>query len=504
MGIFESNLQYMTTKEMPTQLEQYFQQFRKNIIGIDQDFFSPYGKQKIIYTDWTASGRLYRPIEEKMMNEFGPFVANTHTETTVSGTAMTLAYHKARNSIKQHVNASEDDVLITDGTGMTGVVNKFQRILGLKIPENLKDFFNIPAEKKPVVFISHMEHHSNQTSWLETIADVEVIPSCEEGLFSLENLKILLKKYKDRSFKIASITSCSNVTGIKTPYHEVAKLMHENNGLCFVDFACSGPYVEIDMHPENPESFLDAIFFSPHKFLGGPGTSGVLIFNKKLYQNLIPDNPGGGTVSWTNPWGEHKYIDNIEDREDGGTPGFLQVIKTALAIQLKEKMGIENILKRERELVDYVFSNLENIPNIKILASQHQDRLGVISFYIDDLHFNLGVKLLNDKFGIQTRGGCSCAGTYGHFLLHVDQETSHQLVDEITLGDLIRKPGWIRMSIHPTTTNEEIELVCQSIKALAESHKDWSKDYNYDKNSNEFSHKNAKPFEKELVEKWFK
>ena len=494
----------MTPKVLPTQLEQYFQQFRKNIIGIDQDFLSPYGKQKIIYTDWTASGRLYRPIEERMMNEFGPFVANTHTETTISGTAMTMAYHKSRNIIKLHVNASEDDILITDGTGMTGVVNKFQRILGLKVPENLKDFINIPAEKKPVVFISHMEHHSNQTSWLETIADVEVIPSCDEGLFSIENLKILLKKYKDRSFKIASITSCSNVTGIKTPYHEVAKLMHENNGLCFVDFACSGPYVEIDMHPKDPESFLDAIFFSPHKFLGGPGTSGVLVFNKKLYQNLIPDNPGGGTVSWTNPWGEHKYIDNIEEREDGGTPGFLQVIKTALAIQLKEKMGIANILKREHELVDYFFSNMVNIPNIKILAVQHQNRLGVISFYVDELHFNLGVKLLNDKFGIQTRGGCSCAGTYGHFLLHVDQETSHQLIDEITLGDLIRKPGWIRISTHPTTTNEEIEFVCKSIKALAANHKEWSKDYNYDKNSNEFIHKNSISFEKELVEKWFK
>lgn len=494
----------MTPKVLPTQLEQYFQQFRKNIIGIDQEFVSPYGKQKIIYTDWTASGRLYRPIEEKMMNEFGPFVANTHTETTISGTAMTMAYHKSRNIIKLHVNASEDDILITDGTGMTGVVNKFQRILGLKVPENLKDFINIPAEKKPVVFISHMEHHSNQTSWLETIADVEVIPSCDDGLFSIENLKILLNKYKDRSFKIASITSCSNVTGIKTPYHEVAKLMHENNGLCFVDFACSGPYVEIDMHPKDPESFLDAIFFSPHKFLGGPGTSGVLVFNKKLYQNLIPDNPGGGTVSWTNPWGEHKYIDNIEEREDGGTPGFLQVIKTALAIQLKEKMGIANILKREHELVDYFFSNMVNIPNIKILAVQHQNRLGVISFYIDELHFNLGVKLLNDKFGIQTRGGCSCAGTYGHFLLHVDQETSHQLIDEITLGDLIRKPGWIRMSIHPTTTNEEMEFVCESIKALAANHKEWSKDYNYDKNSNEFIHKNSISFEKELVEKWFK
>jgi selenocysteine lyase/cysteine desulfurase len=494
----------MIINNTSTQLEDYFQQYRTNIIGIDQEFTSPYGSQKIIYTDWTASGRLYRPIEEKITNELGPFVANTHTETTVSGTAMTLAYHKARGIIKAHVRANTDDVLITDGTGMTGVVNKFQRILGLKIPENLKGSIpSIPENEKPIVFISHMEHHSNQTTWLETIADVEVIPSDSDGLFSLVNLSQLLDKYKDRSFKMASITSCSNVTGIQTPYYEVAKLMHRNNGLCFVDFACSGPYVDINMHPEDDESFLDAIFFSPHKFLGGPGTSGVLVFNKKLYRNLVPDNPGGGTVSWTNPWGEHKYIDDIEVREDGGTPGFLQVIKTALAIQLKEKMGVDNILKREHEIVADIFSSIGTVPNVKILAAQHRERLGVISFYIDDLHFNLGVKLLNDKFGIQTRGGCSCAGTYGHYLLHVDKAASHQLVDEISLGDLLRKPGWIRMSIHPTMTNEEIRFICESIKALAENHKIWAKDYVYDKNTNEFSHKEATSFEKELVQKWF-
>ena len=330
-----------------------------------------------------------------------------------------------------------------------------------------------------------------------------MMKACPEGLFSIANLKLLIDKYKDRSFKIASITSCSNVTGIKTPYHEVAKLMHQHNGLCFVDFACSGPYVKIDMHPEDTECYLDAIFFSPHKFLGGPGTSGVLVFNKKLYQNLVPDCPGGGTVSWTNPWGEHKYIDNIEDREDGGTPGFLQVIKTALAIQLKEKMGITNILNREHEIVEYVFSELGTIPTIKILADQHQDRLGVISFYIDDLHFNLGVKLLNDKFGIQTRGGCSCAGTYGHFLLNVNQETSHNLVCEINSGNLAHKPGWIRMSIHPTTTNVEIKFVCQSIIELAKNHIEWAKDYVYDKNTNEFIHKQSINLEQEMVANWF-
>jgi len=486
-----------------SELEEYFLKFRQNIIGIGQEFVSPYGKKQIVYTDWTASGRLYRPIEDKIVNEFGPFVANTHTETTVSGTAMTNAYHEARHIIKDHVNAGADDILITDGSGMTGVINKLQRILGLKVPENLRTHINVPAEKKPVVFISHMEHHSNHTSWLETIANVVIIPACPKGLICLDSFKDLLEEYKDHTLKIASITACSNVTGIKTPYYEVAKLIHQYNGICFVDFACSAPYVDINMHPADEDAQLDAIFFSPHKFLGGPGTTGVLVFNKKLYKNMVPDNPGGGTVSWTNPWGEHKYLDNIEEREDGGTPGFLQVIKIALAVRLKEQMGVNNILKREEEIIGYVFESLGNVPNINILAPQHQNRLGVISFYIDSLHFNLGVKLLNDRFGIQTRGGCSCAGTYGHYLLHVDQEQSNYLTDKISLGDLIQKPGWIRMSIHPTTTNAEIKYVCDSIKALAENHTEWTLDYKYNSKNNEFIHINDAAVTPVNVDNWF-
>ncbi|UYW01626.1 aminotransferase class V-fold PLP-dependent enzyme [Flavobacterium agricola] len=487
-----------------TQLEKFFEPFRKNIVGIDQTFVSPFGEQKIIYTDWTASGRLYRPIEEKILNTFGPYVANTHTETTFSGTAMTMSYHQARNIIKKHVNASEDDILITAGSGMTGVINKFQRILGLKVPENLRQFTTIPEETRPVIFITHMEHHSNHTSWLETIAKVEVIPSTPDGLVCLESFRKLVESYADCPLKIASITACSNVTGIKTPYHEMAKIMHQNNGVCFVDFACSAPYVAIDMHPANdPEAYLDAIVFSPHKFLGGPGTSGILLFNKKLYNNMIPDCPGGGTVSWTNPWGEHKYLDNIEEREDGGTPGFLQLIRTALAINLKEQMGVDNILAREKELIDYVFERFSKIPNLHILADQHKNRLGVISFYIDDLHYNLGVKLLNDKFGIQTRGGCSCAGTYGHYLLHVDQERSNYLTHKISEGDLLEKPGWIRMSIHPTTTTEEIEFVCDCIEQLAQNFKTWGNDYQLKPRSNEFVHTNNEVCVASMVNDFF-
>jgi len=460
-------------------MENYFSKFRKNIIGIDQCIQTPFNdKQRIVYADWTASGRNYGPIEDRLKNELMPFVANTHTETSSTGMAMTYGYHKAQEIIKRHVNANDQDVLISCGSGMTGAVNKFQRILGYRIHENFKDEIDIKDEDRPIVFVSHMEHHSNQTSWLETIADLEIINACPKGLVSMEHLDQLLEKYSDRKTKIAAITSCSNVTGIFTPYYEISRKMHEQGGLCFVDFACSGPYVNIDMHPKGDDhAYLDAIFFSPHKFLGGPGSSGILVFNSSLYHNSVPDNSGGGVVEWTNPWGEHKYIEDIETREDGGTPAFLQTIKVALSIQLKDEMGVDNILKREKEQLAIIWDGIDNIPNLKILAGEQKHRLGIISFYIDDLHYNAGVKLLNDKFGIQTRGGCSCAGTYGHYLLNVDQDESKKLTCQIDEGNFAVRPGWIRMSIHPCMTDNEIKFIVQSIKELAENFPEWMKDY---------------------------
>jgi len=485
-------------------LEQYFSQFRKHIVGNQQTFNSPFGEKEIIYTDWTASGRLYRPIEEKILNDFGPYVANTHTETSTTGAVMTLAYHKARNIIKEHVNASKDDVLITEGSGMTGVINKFQRILGLKINESLQEFAQVPEELKPIVFISHMEHHSNQTSWLETIAEVVVVPCNDAGLICLKSFEETIQQYQHKKIKIASITAASNVTGIKTNYHAVAKLIHKYNGLCFVDFACSAPYIDIDMHPENEAQKLDAIFFSPHKFVGGPGTSGVLIFDKKLYTNKVPDNPGGGTVEWTNPWGGHAYVKDIEAREDGGTPGFLQTIRTALSVQLKEKMTVEKMLAREEELLEMIWAKLLPIDNLHVLADNIQHRLGVISFYIDDLHYNLGVKMLNDRFGIQTRGGCSCAGTYGHYLLNVTKEYSGSITGEISQGILTHKPGWIRMSIHPTTSTEEMQFILKGITDLAQNFVEWSEDYTYNSNTNEFDYNKSDDNEiNERVDSWF-
>jgi selenocysteine lyase/cysteine desulfurase len=249
------------------------------------------------------------------------------------------------------------------------------------------------------------------------------------------------------------------------------------------------------MHPVNKAQALDAIFFSPHKFLGGPGSSGVLIFNKTLYKNKVPDHPGGGTVTWTNPWGEHSFFNNIEIREDGGTPGFLQCIRTALAIKVKDAMGTDNIAAREQELVDYVMVELSKNDAVKMLEPSVTNRLAIVSFYITNVHYNLVVRLLNDKFGIQTRGGCSCAGTYGHILLNVDHDTSQQITQQIDEGDYCEKPGWIRASFHPTTTNAEAEFVVNSINTMTQNINEWSKEYRFNPATGDFE-KQVSPEEK--------
>lgn len=280
-----------------------------------------------------------------------------------------------------------------------------------------------------------MEHHPNHVPWLETIAEVVVLPPGKDLLIDPEVLENELQKYKDRSLKIGSFTACSNVTGTVTPFPELAKIMHEHNGYCFVDFAASAPYVNIDMHPEREGEHLDAIFFSPHKFLGGPGSCGVLVFNKELYRNPVPDHPGGGNVKWSNPWGQYSYFEDQETREDGGTPGILQVMRTALCIRLKEMMP-KKIQLREQQLLDIFYKRLVALPEITILGHRQTPHIGCVSFNIKDLHYNLVVRLLNDRFGIQVRGGWSCASTYAHYLFGLEEQSSATMVSEIESQNL--------------------------------------------------------------------
>ncbi len=470
-----------------------FAPYRSQVIGIDQTFATPNGEKRIIYADWTGSGRLYRPIEEYVANRLGPFVANTHTETTVTGTHMTAAYQQAQQIIKRHVHASDEDAIFFSGFGMTAVINKLQRLLGLRIPDQFGGKPPSGRRKKPLVVITHMEHHSNHTSWNECHCQVEIVRRAADGLPDLEHLERILKKHADRELKIGSFTACSNVTGIFTRYQEMAEIMHRHGGYCFVDFAACAPYVNIDMHPQKAAQRLDAVFFSPHKFLGGPGSSGVMLLNKELYRSRVPDHPGGGTVLWTNPWGEQRYYDDIEVREDGGTPGFLQAIRAALAIQLKEDMGIAAMLAREEELKERLLKKLDGHPGVHLLERAQMDRLGIISFYSLQRHHNLIVRLLNDRFGIQTRGGCSCAGTYGHILLDVRREQSQHITEKIDQGDLSDKPGWVRISLHPVLSEEEVDSIAAAVHEVLDNYDRWQEEYIFDPRTAEFHHRSWKP-----------
>lgn len=491
-------------------LEKYFEPFRENVIGREQTFESPFGTKKIIYADWTASGRGYWPIESRLLDQVIPFFANTHTETTVTGTLMTQAYEEAKRTIRKHVNASEDDALIFCGSGMTAAVNKLQRLLGMRVPDqwlhdrHFRGLANPGSEaSRPVVFITSMEHHSNHISWLETVATVEIIQLTPEGLVDLDHFESLLDEYCHRKIKIAAVTACSNVTGIQTPYHQIAGIIHAHGGYCFVDFAGAAPYVSINMHPQEEGTHLDAIYFSMHKFLGGPGTPGVLVFNKKLYNNPVPDQPGGGTILYTNPWRAREYVTDVEAREDGGTPPVLQGIKAAMCIRLKEAMGVENILQREQELLRLALDRFSAMANVTLLQGNITERLGILSFLVHSAHYNLIVKLLNDRFGVQARGGCSCAGTYGHRLLHVNRAWSQKICDAILAGDLSAKPGWIRVSLHPTMTNQEVEHIMDAIEATAIHFSEWEQDYSYDPNTNEFTFRQMSEMRRHWAEELF-
>jgi selenocysteine lyase/cysteine desulfurase len=478
-------------------LESYFAPYRERIVGIDGTMRLADGRMApIVYADWTASGRLYAPVERFMLETIGPLVANTHTETTYTGVAMTRAYHRARDRIKEHVRAGAEDSLFFVGFGMTAAINKLQRILGLRLPEGCA----VPRRegKRPLVLVTHMEHHSNQITWEECDVDVRIIPRDDAtGLPDLEWQERILKENTDRPLLIGAFTAGSNVTGLLTPCHEMAALMHKHGGLAFVDYAAAAPYIDMDMHPvdaegrPDPARRLDAITFSPHKFLGGPGSAGVLVLSNTLYHRSVPDQPGGGTVKWTTPFGTHAYVDGIEAREDGGTPGFLQAIRAALAIEVKEAMGVGKIRGREEELLAIILEEFRAEPSIMLLESENLHRLGILSLYAPGEHHNLIVRLLNDRYGIQTRGGCSCAGTYGHILFNIRKTTSKHITDLIDSGDLSEKPGWVRISVHPTMTDAEARYVGRSLVEVIRNYKTWGEDYIFHKDSGEFTRKDG-------------
>ncbi len=476
-----------------------FATLRQNIIGNDTVIDGPFGARRLMYADYVASGRSYGPIEDTIRNSVLPLYANTHTESSATGRQSTAYREQARCIIGRSLNASDDDAILFCGAGCTGAIDKLIGMLRLKLPGGMSRYgidTTIKAAKRPVVFIGPYEHHSNDVQWRETIADVVTIAETDDGLLCLKDLEVQLKKYKKRPVKIGSFSAGSNVTGILTDVQPIAKLLHKYGAMACFDFAASAPYEPIDMNPEGGEA-LDAIYISVHKFLGGPGTPGLLVVKKKWAQNKTPVIPGGGTVSYVSPCAQ-AYLADIEHREEGGTPDIVGSIRAGLVFDLRDRIGAEKISKAEHDFADAAIKRWGNHKNIQILGSKTADRLPVFSFLIRSeksadkyLHYNFVVALLNDLFGIQARGGCSCAGPYGHRLLDIDLKTSEEYEAVIATGVEILKPGWVRVGFNYFYSDADAELLLRAVEWVADHGEEMLTYYGFDSATGVWKHVDA-------------
>ncbi len=449
---------------------------RDSLVGEDRALDGPFGLRRVTYADYTASGHSLSFIEDFIRNEVLPLYANTHTETSGTGRQTTRFREDARKIIKRAVGGSDDDAVIFCGSGATGAIHKLVDILNIRIPADLDARYQlsvqIPAADRPVVFIGPYEHHSNELLWRESIADVVVIDEDANGRIDLDHLERELQRHRDRELLIGSFSAASNVTGIESDADVVARLLHRHGALSFWDYAAAGPYVEIDMNPSGDDlAKKDAVFLSPHKFVAGPGTPGVLIAKKKLFSNRVPSVPGGGTVAYVSP-SEHRYLEDPEHREEGGTPAIVESIRAGLVLQLKEAVGAELIHERERSFIHRAIESWDRNPNIRILGNKEAPRLSIVSFIVrhgkGSLHHNFVVAVLNDLFGIQTRGGCSCAGPYGHRLLGIDLTTSREFEREILRGSEGIKPGWVRVNFNYFISEKVFDFLLRAVHMVAD------------------------------------
>lgn len=448
---------------------------REDVLGNDASVRTPFGDRRLTYADYIASGRPLASVERALNESVLPLYANTHTEDSATGAATTNLVHEASEYIKRCLGADDSYKLLFPGTGATGALKRLQEILGISVPAHLRELVlkQLDPSERLVVFVGPYEHHSNEVSWRESLAEVVTVPLDADGLIDLAALGEALSdpRFAGRP-KLGSFSAASNVTGLLTDVRAVASLLHDHGALAVFDYAASAPYVKIDVAASSPDAndWLDAIVLSPHKFLGGPGSPGLLLFRATLYRLTTPTTAGGGTVTFVSHT-RHRYVSDIEAREDAGTPGILQKVRAALAFHVKHAVGIKTIEERERELVARALERLTAVEGVTVLGNLQAPRLAVVSFLVVSggalLHSKFVVRLLSDLFGIQGRAGCSCAGPYGHDLLGIDEETSSCYLDAIERGYEGIKPGWARISFHYLLDDDEFEFLIQAVEFIA-------------------------------------